>query len=610
MINKQMVYMAVNQYVMYELLDAVADCASDDLQDNDNAVHAWDEGVAFWVGSNQPDVSTGTTADPVGGDGYLGFAVTQKRAGNFATFHQGDELTAEANYKLEVMFKYVQLKLNDKKCKSPADKLALSRNIEEIYAQMTAFAVQGTLRYAYKCSAADGNDKTPKQTAERAAFMRAIVPLIGAFDATQATKLEEAMDFSDDAQTLDYAAVQDLLTGVLFGMGLKCSDIGALSEGGGQDACIDANSDDADLLVPVMAGYTPGSNVLDHARIDLDVAWMSTYLKAENFHDAENLYLNGRFSKRGGRTISGFSNGAVSKLLSVPLFTIYRDYWGSDTYADDFVMSAFEMTGEFAGADYVTRKEAITKGAVYQNVYMYVLREFYDAVEDCEAGTINDNDAGVHAWDEGVAFYIGQLAYADGDGPSNLGWKLGQKRCANFGTCNGDGLAANNVKLLQEFNAGKEYLQNGQCSNAKDLMPSIIKQMSIPLIQGALRYASKNEFDPTTKSRSEGWAFTAAILPSVDECDSDAAATIRSYMKVLDFTAIDRAAVVDAFRSVYSCMGLTCADIGELETGVGQEFSVCNDNVVNPPDSSASSIKTTFAASVLAIASSVALFAL
>ena len=40
------------------------------------------------------------------------------------------------------------------------------------------------------------------------------------------------------------------------------------------------------------------------------------------------------------------------------------------------------------------------------NVFPYVIWEMQDAVNDCEqyAGSTNNDDASVHAWDEAVAF--------------------------------------------------------------------------------------------------------------------------------------------------------------------------------------------------------------
>ena len=139
----------------------------------------------------------------------------------------------------------------------------------------------------------------------------------------------------------------------------------------------------------------------------------------------------------------------------------FYEYYGSFTYADDWVLAALESTtvtytGNYAGAVPVTfefakysdraRIEAAQKGTAYMNVWMYVIREYEDAIDDCEkscgqSGDCNefsDNDAGpVDAWDEGVAFYAGSLEGEAQGGSSDgqLVYRLAEKRCANFGTC-------------------------------------------------------------------------------------------------------------------------------------------------------------------------------
>jgi len=414
-----------------------------------------------------------------------------------------------------------------------------------------------------------------------------------------------------DTDASSYNAVMQIFTDSLHGLGLTCADIGSLAAytDSAKLECVDSDIVTFGLAQPVMAGYTPGSNVLDHARIDMDAAYMDMYLDVNDFESAKALYTNGRFSKAGARTIKGFSkkDGVFNeKLAQVPLFETYKNYWGSGTYADDFVMSAFDQTGIYATADNIGRAESIMKGAVYQNVWMYVLREFYDGIEDCEAGDLTDNDAKVHAWDEGVAFYVGQLEYADGSGPGVLGWKLGDKRCANFDTCNNDDLAQVNVDLLVAFKAGKTYLENDQCTEAKALMPEIIKNMAIPLIQGTLRYAYKVGTGGGSKERAEGWAFAAAVLPLVDECDADAAETIKAAM-IYGEQTVNYAEVYTAMRSVYECMDITCADVGELQ-GVTPATALCADDLPDdtedPEGGAVPSLKIGVATGLLSVAAS------
>lgn len=66
------------------------------------------------------------------------------------------------------------------------------------------------------------------------------------------------------------------------------------------------------------------------------------------------------------------------------------------------------------------------------------------------------------------------------------------------------------------------------------------------------------------KEFGELWAFAAAVLPRIDECDPDVAVTIRANT---DIDSPD-APVSEGYRvlkekveSVYSCMGISCSQV-------------------------------------------------
>jgi hypothetical protein len=193
-----------------------------------------------------------------------------------------------------------------------------------------------------------------------------------------------------------------------------------------------------------------------------------------------------------------------------------------------------------------------------------------DAVADCQAGCINCNDDPVHAWDEAVAFYTGFLEGADGAGSGKMLYALADKRCQNFMTCSGgsnSGISQVNTEVMDLFTEGKVKLLQGKCSEVPVIMSSIVQRMSVPLIQGALRYAYKvGELQGGPKEKAEGAVFAAAILPLVHSCKPTAATLIASNMNIDTFgpMADGFAAVKGAFESTYSCLGITCAQVGGL----------------------------------------------
>jgi len=284
-----------------------------------------------------------------------------------------------------------------------------------------------------------------------------------------------------------------------------------------------------------------------------------------------------------GRTIAGFSTAAESKMKNKAEkyykdFAYFKNYYGSSTYGDQWVTAALDATAtsftngnaDFSVYGFTGRTEAVKKGTVYLNIFMYVIREFEDAYEDCKKGCNDCNDDPVHAWDEGVCFYTGSIEGPDGlTSDGKFLHQLADKRCQNFKTCGEDGdetagLSKLNRELFNMLNLGKQQMAGGQCDAARLTTTSVTDMMYIPLIQGALRYAYKlGELGDGEKAAAEGAVFAAAVLPKVHAFDEDAAKTIYDNQKV-GATSTDFRAVKAAFESVYEKMGISCDDIGGL----------------------------------------------
>lgn len=287
---------------------------------------------------------------------------------------------------------------------------------------------------------------------------------------------------------------------------------------------------------------------------------------------------------KNGRTIQGFSTGAKAKMYDCekcpyPTYKKFYDYYGAFDYGDKWVQAAFAKAqasfdngsanfGTYTGDGLV---EAIKKGTAYLNIWMYVIRELEDAIDDCENScpTESCNDDQVHAWDEAVAFYTGSIPKASGDGGVLL-YTLAQKRCENFGTCvqSGEeaGMSSINYKIFKHFIAGKQSLQQGRCSDAQATVAEIINLMAVPMIQGTLRYAHiiGEQGQMSEKAEAEGATFAAAVLPILHACNPSDAATVYNNMRVGSGTSKDFAAVKKAFEDNYDCMQVSCADVGGL----------------------------------------------
>lgn len=341
-----------------------------------------------------------------------------------------------------------------------------------------------------------------------------------------------------------------------------------------------------------IAGYIPNSDVVAHSLLDLDMKEIDEEAGKETeagFAAAFTRYDEGLNSEKTEelRTIRGFSTSAQEKLASEKWFKVYAAYWGAEDYADQFTSSACQGTGDFEGAANVTRKEGCVKGAQYQNVWMYVIHELEDAIGDCEAGDLDANDGGPHAWDEGWAFYAGSEEGTDGSGDGYMLHALADKRCANFGTCTADddgvdysGFSAINAEALALFQEGQALLLGGDCSGTEDVKDKLVDLMTVPLVQGLLRYLYLA--DPSDgldgagdKEAAELWAFSAAVLPRIDACDVDVAVTIRANTELGSPSAPSSEGYVllkEKLQSVYSCLGISCAQVGGLRNGLSDMF--------------------------------------
>jgi len=336
-------------------------------------------------------------------------------------------------------------------------------------------------------------------------------------------------------------------------------------------------------------------------------------------------------TNRGKRSLKGFSTAAKKKMYDPTLsssdcpaktttpyvkgcpYTSFEPYWNyycSSTsspcnsdggYANVIVTAALNeddsaaaLTNggmKFSGIAKDGLKEIIKKGTAYMNAWMYAIREFEDAIDDCSAGdlTVNAGSSGpVHAWDEGVAFYVGSAMAPDDlagtatgqdvkslDKKGFLAYTLANKRCKNFKTCgyNGDsalGEAKVNIDLWGLFSEGQRKLLTGDCAGTVTVKDDIVKKMTVPLVQGTLRYAYKQSTTTPSnpiKEKGEGAIFAAAVLPQVHACDPAAAKTVYDNMNINNNGAVDYNAVKAALQGCYKSMGITCKDVGGLWDG-------------------------------------------
>jgi Low iron-inducible periplasmic protein len=224
------------------------------------------------------------------------------------------------------------------------------------------------------------------------------------------------------------------------------------------------------------------------------------------------------------------------------------------------------------------RSEAAKKGIQYMIYPMQVIAELEYAYASCSSCSSTTCGAIYHL-DEAVAYYTGSLEGVDGAGSGVVLYNLGDARCANFKTCGPSGDATSgtskvNLDIFAAFNSMRTAL-NGNCPGALAQKNIISKKIFIPIIQGALRYAyiTDTQTSFTEAAETEGYTFSASVIPLIHSCNSVSANTIMTNMKLGQKNTASSVAVKAAFESNYLCLGITCADVGGLYSATTSSYS-------------------------------------
>jgi len=130
------------------------------------------------------------------------------------------------------------------------------------------------------------------------------------------------------------------------------------------------------------------------------------------------------------------------------------------------------------------------------------------------------------------------------------------------------GQAKVNYEVFELFRLGAAELIAGRCANVVPIKNQIVQRMTVPLVQGTLRYAYKMAYlSGGDKEKAEGGIFAAAVLPQVHACSATHATTIytnMNYNSAVTPSSATFLAVKAAFEACYGAMGITCADVGGL----------------------------------------------
>lgn len=217
-----------------------------------------------------------------------------------------------------------------------------------------------------------------------------------------------------------------------------------------------------------------------------------------------------------------------------------------------------------------------------------------EAIKQCKAQCPKEGctDKAIRAVDTAAAFYWGSLE--DGAEAGQLMYRLSNRECAHFKTCGTHtdsikGTSKTNIEILHEFTAMQANVTARACPEARINKDHIQMRMKVPLIQGTLRYAYlRSKGKASDADIGSGSAFAASIVPFIAACNFKDAEIINNNMETTT-RRTDFPEIKSAFERHYSCLGLTCKDIGGYWDHSSNEFfkgaEPCAFDAVEPEES-------------------------
>eukprot|EP00529_Nitzschia_sp_RCC80_P009220 CAMPEP_0113473526 /NCGR_PEP_ID=MMETSP0014_2-20120614/18092_1 /TAXON_ID=2857 /ORGANISM="Nitzschia sp." /LENGTH=2243 /DNA_ID=CAMNT_0000366301 /DNA_START=471 /DNA_END=7202 /DNA_ORIENTATION=+ /assembly_acc=CAM_ASM_000159 len=533
------VWMACVNYVW----DVLTECRA---QDKETAMLALDKAVALWVGEGQVEGSND--------EGHLLYHIAQNAGERFGQ----DVGEAEVNTKVVGLFVEMQTMLLGDQCSDVDGYETMRQNVKRLIGVMTVPLVQNLVHHTMNVDSEGGGDFVEL-------YALSVIPRVAACD-PEAYDTELHLDVLRSLPVSKQQESIDAIQRAYSCLDITCADVGTYL-GGQLPECTDP-------MGITRGGYTAGQVTRSKSYIDRDIRQIDIFLKFQAYGIALDWYTHGWNSNFSLRNLA--KNEVVPALQSSESqYTTYSQYYQDDVFAHTLIQNIIELVPPYNEAS----SEQVRNSAI--GFFKYVLMKVTAVdhlrygIEECRIG---NRDSSIEYIDAAAMLFVGSME-GSADGGHSFGGELlfttAKKLCADFGTCVGkDGgatsAAANDAIISSLFDVKSDVdLQN--CDNAAVTVESeILPAMSVPLVQGTLKYASVNEglvVGSTDASLSIGDAFVRGILPLVAQISPENAQTLRSQMQFqLDASPVSGgfSAVADVFRASIAGMGIKCDLIGVL----------------------------------------------
>ncbi|GKY91601.1 hypothetical protein MPSEU_000132000 [Mayamaea pseudoterrestris] len=401
-------------------------------------------------------------------------------------------------------------------------------------------------------------------------YSLAILPQIAACD-TYAYETLMKLTVQNSVTADSRAEIKTTLQKAYSCLHVLCSDIGEYQSGRIPEC--------TDHKITALASYAPSTDVDRKAYIDRDLRHIRMFMRLEAYNAVRDYY---NYGWNTDFSIKELATNNFSLVTSVE-YERFKLYFPDENFAENLIMNVLDLQSPFDAMSVEDRVNVVA--GVLEGIVMYfsVASEFESAISVCENPSSSEESA-LSYWDGGAAFYIGSM---EGETESladtgSLLFGLAISLCDNFNVCVPMDSAVNEA-LLNYFEFGRNTLAVGACQDALSIIQQNIKPyLMIPLIQATLYHTAAATDGAMEGSTGALYAYSRAILPTINRASTTAAATIESNSDVLVTPNVS--AVFDAVRAALTTMDTDCRRIGKLNMA-GGSYGVCEDDpTVGQPD--------------------------
>ena len=246
----------------------------------------------------------------------------------------------------------------------------------------------------------------------------------------------------------------------------------------------------------------------------------------------------------------------------------------------------------------ISKNDQAIDAMLVMNTFMSITNQLGIALKNCrEFRPGNLNDSGMKHLDKAMAFYIGNHQNFGDNFDGYMLYNMAETAGERFNQDNVQTKVNQDVLLLAKTISGKIWVTD-MCKldpiAAYDLYWScsqqIVQRMYVIFIQKLIHYIHVDD-------REYIKLFSLALLPTILACNPSEFDWLVNN-SIIAYDSSKKSDVLNHLQGVYSCFGVTCADIGDYKAGV---FPQCSDDLMQQKTLVASYVPSTDAREVCVI---------